>query len=118
MKKNILILVLISLLGLTSCVKQKNCDCEKRLTGRFIYYENPKEILYCEKLIKVSAIFIHNITEYPFITEKNIVGFIPKDYQEKDTINVSVCLELGNSGNCVQTGERAIYNIKCINKAD
>jgi len=116
MKKYLILIIILSLLGLPSCIKQKNCDCESLLFGNFLYYETPKEFSYCGKTKIVNAVFIHDIPDFPFITEKNIVGSIPKDFQVKDTVKVSVCLELERSGNCVILGEGAIYSITCIEK--
>ena len=112
MKKYLIILLV--LLGLTSCIKQKDCDCESVLLGKFVYYETPEEVSYCGDLQKINAIIINDFTEPPY----QICGSIPKEYQVKDTINVRVCLKLWHKGNCTVMGIGAIYNITCIEKEE
>ena len=112
MKKLFLILLLIPALGVTSCVKQKNCDCG--LTGKFIYYEKPEEIIYCGYPKDVNALFISDNTDSWYY----ITGSIPNKYKINDTINVSLCLKEVKRDWCLAFGVSVIYNLTCIEKED
>ncbi|GHV43386.1 hypothetical protein FACS1894180_2300 [Bacteroidia bacterium] len=110
----------------TSCTKQKNCECG--LTGRFIYYEEPQEVIYCgdSQNKKVNALFILNGDEGvpdTLLYKYYIVGSIPKSFQTQDTVYVNVCLKEINDGPYLFAGtsdffpcEYSIYKLKCIEK--
>jgi hypothetical protein len=120
MKKYYFLIIILTLLGLTSCIKQKNCDCEKKVFGKFVYYENPEEISLCGTRYKINAvIFVEDFTSPIFtIKQYDITGTIPKEYQVKDTIDVSACLKYDKSGSCVVVGDVGIYNLTCIEKEE
>jgi len=100
-------------MGLTSCVKQKNCDCG--VTGKFIYYENTEEIIYCGYSKEVNALIISNDREYYYYID----GSIPKKFQVRDTLHVKACLkEVSRNGHCLAHGVSTIYKLKCIEKED
>jgi len=103
-------LLALPVLCLASCIKQKKCDCG--MTGKFVYFENKEEIIYCGNKINVNAVF--------FSTESMhyIVGSIPKKFQVKDTTNVVVCLKKEKQGICLAYGISSIYKLKCIEKED
>ncbi len=113
MRRLLMILLVLPLLGLMSCVKQKNCDCSQK--GKFVYFENKKTIIYCGYDHQVNAAF--------FSTEREdaplyIVGYIPVKFRTKDTLNVDVCLEEETKGVCLAFGEGSVYKLKCIEKKD
>ena len=111
----ILCLVLV---GLASCVKQKNCDCD--LKGKFVYFEEPKEIIYCGYNREVNAVLISKgitefgITDFPHY----IVSSVPTKFKSKDTLNVAVCLKAEKRDGCRDAGAGAVYKLKCIEKED
>jgi len=111
MKKLFLILLLIPVLGLTSCVKQKDCECG--LSGKFVYYDPPEEIIYCGNFKNVNALFISENKGMYYIT-----GTIPNKYQVNDTINVSLCLKEVKKSGCRFYGVSVIYNLTCIEKEE
>jgi len=121
MKKIILLLLLLPLLGLTSCVKQKDCDC--KLTGKFVYYEKPQEMIVCGYERSITAFFI---PDYPSVNDSiignitpyygPIVGNVPKEFQSTDTIHVSICLKEQIEGFCLAYSWSNMYKIKCIEK--
>jgi hypothetical protein len=115
--------MLLPLLGLTNCVKQKNCDCG--LTGKFVYYEKPQKEIVCGYEHLITAFFIPdytwtndsaigNITPY----YGPIVGNVPKEYQTTDTIHVTVCLKEQIEGFCLAYGWSNMYKLKCIEKVN
>jgi len=110
MKKLVVILGSIFMLSATSCVKQKNCDCAMK--GKFVYFEEPKDIIYCGYERKVNAVFIQNNAD------RYIISSIPNKFRVKDTINVSVCLKEETKNNCRFIGESIVFKIKCIRKED
>ena len=118
MKKYSVIIILLTLFGLTSCIKQKDCNCEKLVKGLYVYYETPEELSFCGTDYKINAvIFFEDLTSPYFAIKKyNIAGKIPKEYQVKDTIDVSVCLKYDKSGKCAVSGDNGIYNLTCIEK--
>ena len=109
-KKKVAIAALcVVMMGLASCVKQKNCDCG--ITGKFIYYENPEEIIYCGYPKDVNALIISDDREYC------IDGSIPKKFQVRDTLQVNACLKkVSRNGPCLAHGIPTIYKLKCIEK--
>ena len=121
MKKNILLLLLLPLLGLTSCVKQNNCDC--RLTGKFVYYEKPQKEIVCGYEPSITAFFI---PDHSFMNDSiignippyygPIVGNVPKEFQTTDTIHVSICLKEQFEDFCFGYGWSNMYKIQCIEK--
>jgi hypothetical protein len=106
-----LCMLLMGLFLAVGCVKQKNCDCS--LTGKFVYYENTEEIIYCGDFKKVNAVIISDDTtgtDYYYI-----VGAIPKKFEVKDTLHVSACVKkVPRNGACLAYGVGAIYKLKCI----
>ena len=97
-----------------SCVKQKDCYCGlATIRGNFVYYEEPKEIIYCGYEKMVNAVIIQDVTEIPFY----IVDAIPNKFQIKDTVYVMACLdEVIKKGPCLAFGEGRIFKLKCIEK--
>jgi len=113
MKKSILFLLILLLLGSMACVKQKNCDCELTRTGKFVYYEKPQEIIYCGDLHKkVDAVLILDERDY------YIVGSIPNKFQTQDTVFVTACLKEVPKNDCLTFGIGVIYKLTCIEKED
>src|SRR5690554_6890082 len=57
--KNIFFLIVIILCFITTgCVKQSNCDsCDEKI-GRFVYYEEPQEIIFCAEKTETSGLYI------------------------------------------------------------
>ena len=104
MKKIILFLLAITTLSLTSCVKQKNCDCG--LSGQFIYYDPPAEVLYCGGDTPMNAVFITGDSCYS--VSHFILGNVPKNFRTKDTLNVSVCLKKEARNGCLTFGITAV----------
>ncbi|HOE39580.1 MAG TPA: hypothetical protein PLG05_09105 [Bacteroidales bacterium] len=111
MKKIVFIILVALCFGGISCVKQNNCNCD--ITGKYIYYEEPQEIYHCGYQTTVHACFIsqNNFNHY-------IVGSIPKDFRVKDTINVSVCLEVEIHDACTGYGVGGVYKLRCIEKVE
>ena len=97
MKKYYLILLLLlPLFGLTSCAKQKNCDCG--LEGVFIYDSNTKlGKLYCNDVLY-------------YVTS----GHIPKKIQSTTPIDVNVCIDKTDNLNMLPNAGK----IKCIEKSE
>ena len=114
----ILCMVLVSVFAITSCIKQKKCDCG--ISGKFVYFEEPEEIIYCGNERKVNAAIVPNdlIEERRFLNYYCIVGSIPKEFRTKDTVNVTVCLKEEKRGVCLAHGVGVVYNLKCIEKED
>ena len=112
MKKTFLItIILLSLLVFTGCVKQNNCYCGlSTVSGKFVFYENGKEIFYCTQEQTVTAVIIQDITEIPFY----IIGSVPKKYQMTDTVFVITCLDEVKNNGCLALGENRIFKLKCI----
>ena len=110
MKKIGLILIVLTTLVLTSCVKQKNCDCG--LSGKFIYYDPPVYDFYCGYERLINAYFY--TPEHGYC----IVGSIPKEFRTKDTLNVSVCLKKEKQHGCLAFGLGEIFNLTCIERED
>ena len=117
MKKIFLIFLLIPILGVTSCVKQKNCEgCDNEKVGWIQYVNEPViDSFYTNHgRVKVTALFYENINdEWGFpITGNNI----PKKYKSCDLIRVRVCLAL------VEKAGKADHipasKITCIEKED
>jgi len=121
MRKLYLILLFLPIFGFGSCVKQKNCDCELPVTGKFVYYENQREIMYCGNIIKVNAGIRRSDydssdeSEYAYF---NIIGSIPKIFQMKDTVYVTACLKEVQKKGCLTFGVGTIYKLTCIEKED
>jgi hypothetical protein len=113
MRKVLLILVLIPFLGLTSCVKQQNCD--GNLTGKFIYYEEPQEFSGCGNQGKYNALCIPD-NKFTFC---RIFNNIPKEFQSKDTIHVRAYFNMDpNDFHNDFLVDCRKYKLKCIEKVD
>jgi len=115
MKKKLLLLLLLPVLALASCVKQKNCDCELPVTGKFVYYENQKEIIYCGRERNVNAVIV---ADKERLRDYYIVGSIPKKFQMQDTVYVTACLKQERQRGCLAYGIGSIYKLTCIEKED
>jgi len=120
--KNLLIaLGCIFMFSISSCVKQKKCDCDMK--GKFVYFEKPEEIVYCGNKCNVNAAIIPDgLTEeeasHGYYSRYNIVGTVPKEFRTKDTFKVFVCLKEEKRGICRAMGVGTIYRLKCIEKED
>jgi len=113
MKKIIVFSFVFFCLLAIGCVKQKNCDCG--LKGKFVYYENQEEIIYCGHERKVNAAFFStDQPEFPYY----IVNSVPAKFKLKDTLNVIVCLEQEKRDICMTYGIGSVYKLKCIKKED
>ena len=105
----ILCLVLV---GLASCVKQKNCeDC---IRGTFLYLKEP----ICIGKGKVTAIIYDSINGYRY--EMYVAGSIPKEYKSGDFIRVRACIEDTQEGKVrlADASRSIVYKLKCIEKED
>lgn len=116
MKKKLYIIFLIVIILCfitTGCVKQSNCDCCDQKIGRFVYYEEPQEIIFCAEKTETSGLYItpegHGV---------HIVGYIPKAFRVKDTIDVKICLKVIKREICRYYGVPSVHKIKCIEKID
>jgi hypothetical protein len=110
MKKIILLLCILPLLGLTSCIKQKNCDVCKGSAevGLFEYLSEPLSIAISDtENIEVSALL------YPVDGDMAlfITGDIPKKYKTDDKINVRVCLKVVDA---TSPGYATVFELLCI----
>jgi len=100
-------LLLLPLLALTACVKQKDCDCSHIEEGQFSYREGRSN-----NWKTVKADFTPHIG-----SGKRIYGKIPKKFQSGDTLHVRICLDEGmdvsgkNKDNVVWA-----HQIQCIEK--
>ena len=114
MKKIILITFALFCIGLfTNCVKKKNCDCA--MTGKFVYYNEPEKIFYCNNEIKVNAVFISEHSDFIAYIKDNI----PSKFRKNDTIKVNICLkEKIKNGPCLGYGVGIIYKLKCIEEIE
>jgi len=111
-KRIYLILLLLPIIGLGSCVKQKNCDCG--LTGIF-EYSNEKIDLSVMGLWSQDKSDLHAI----FTGENGICfikGTIPKEYKQKEPIAVSVCLEEYDGIRLADASCVYPCKLKCIEK--
>jgi hypothetical protein len=93
MKKIILLLCILPLLGLTSCNKQKSCDvCNGReQVGAFQYLSEPLSISISDtENIEVPALLYAGGSELALY----IIGNIPKKYKTDNAIRVRVCLKV------------------------
>jgi hypothetical protein len=106
MKKIFLFLTLILLVGLTSCVKQKNC--EGGMMGTFQYFEEP---MTCPMGQNYALFISTDDLEVYQTTVKNV----PSKYKSGDKIKVRVILEKAE-GAITYCG--VVYNVKCIEKED
>ena len=120
MKKLLIILLILPLLGLISCVKQKNC--EEGQIGTFQYLEEP---FYFQpncyrKEKKVVAVFY---IDDSYKSEVPIVGEIPSKYKSGDLIKVrasikSVPYENSGRGYQVWIACPTVCKLTCIEKED
>ena len=115
MKKLYFILILLPLLGLVSCIKQKDCNCGH--TGIWQYLEEPyyqKVTSGAEKKI-VATITDSPSLGYPcFIT---VTGSLPKKYTTSSPIHVRVCVDfIGDTKN--QPGGPPVFKLECIETID
>ena len=81
MKNLFLILLLPLVLGLTSCVKQKNCNCG--IEGTFVY----EPVMVNGEQYHVGKFYIND--DYYYAIE----GHIPKKIRSETPIKVNACLE-------------------------
>jgi hypothetical protein len=113
MKRIYLILLLLPIIGLGSCVKQKNCDCG--LTGIFEYSNEKIDLsdmgLWSSDKSDIHAIFtVENGNTY------FIKGAIPKEYKQIKPISVSVCLDEYDGIRIADVGCVYPCKLKCIEK--
>ncbi|MDR0368208.1 MAG: hypothetical protein LBH82_03590, partial [Bacteroidales bacterium] len=123
MKIMIKILLFLPLLGLASCVKQKNCDCEDNRTGYLVYLKEPYKRSENDKE-KIVAYLSSNeiivpIDEIESISGTLIKGYIPPSFRSVEPIRVNVCLK-GDIGDRIHVLHAIpeIYSLKCIEKED
>ena len=103
------------MLGLGSCVKQKNCegckDGEK--VGWLQYLKEPvtDPFYYAQK--KITAIFYNSLDDergFP------ITGSVPKEYRSGDLIKVRVCLDFVEKDGTAD--HIPLSKLSCIEKED
>jgi len=93
MKKIILILCVLPLLGLTSCNKQKSCDVCKdiEVTGYLMYVSVPFMNPVSEtKEFEITATISVNLSSFDYYL---ITGDIPTKYQGGKNIPVHACIK-------------------------
>jgi len=120
MKKIFLIFLLIPILGVTSCVKQKNCEgCDNEKVGWIQYTKEPVTNTFYgysdSDRKKITAIL------YPNLDYKlgfPIAGNIPKEYRSGDFIRVRVCLTTTEKGLILLDNHIPICKLTCIEKED
>jgi hypothetical protein len=118
-----IILLVLPIVGLISCVKQKDCDeCE---SGIFEYLDEPITInpncMDSEK--KVVAIFRPVIGDIEIYDStgigKHIIGSIPSKYQTSELLKVKICAKNVSSKRRGETLScLPLYKLKCIEKED
>ena len=116
----ILCLVLV---GLASCVKQKNC--EGGIVGTFQYLEEPIHIKpYCQfKEKKITSVFWADSYNNRGSWEQYITGNIPTRYMSGDSIRVRICLKNIHEGDAMTLAVQCddyygVYKLTCIEKED
>jgi len=115
MKKIKLILLLLSLLLLASCIKQKNCTgCEIEEVGMFQYLKEPLHTgCGLPASSPITAVLYNGVSsECPIF----IVGKVPNKFMSEDLITVRVCLE--HSIRDMRAIFIGTYELKCIEKED
>jgi hypothetical protein len=113
-KRSIVVILCTVLVGLTCCVKQKNCDCS--LKGKFVYFEQPEEIYYYGSNREANAVFFSPEIKAGF--PHYIMNSVPTKFRSKDTLNVAVCLKEEKQRGGHTYGIGIVYNLKCIEKED
>ena len=104
MKKHHLILLFLSLFGLISCVKQKDCACG--YTGTWQYLEEP----YFRVERKIVAIITdHN---YESAYGLYITGAVPKQFTSLSPIRISFCVDRVSDNRGIILG----YKLQCLEK--
>ena len=109
MKKNILklVLLLLPLLVLAGCVKQKNC--ENCVTGKWIYLQEPYAIVGYTTTFTVVAHFYEDGSL--FYNPLRFIGKVPPKFMSKDTLHVCLTTNFiggdlhaagGMSLNCIE----------------
>jgi hypothetical protein len=113
------------LLGLASCVKQKNCDCEDNRTGYLVYLKEPYKMsgTACNwKEEKIVAHFFREGVSIPVEGKEgacSIKGNIPRAFRSGNPIKVNLCLKWDCEGKIVPAvAGPEIYSLKCIEKVD
>jgi len=117
MKKLFLILLLIPALGVTSCVKQKNCEgCRDTERIGWIQYqmEPVTDPFYTNHgRVEVTAIFYFEPNdEWGF----PIAGNIPKEYRSGELVRVRACLKYDEG--ILTTDHIPAAKLTCIEKED
>jgi len=113
MKKLLLILLLIPALGVTSCVKQKDCEGCKgdEMVGWLQYAKEPvTDPFYTRNgsiKEKITAIFYDNPNDE---WGTAVIGNIPKKYRTGDLIKVRACFQIDGTL-AIWT---PVYKLTCI----
>jgi hypothetical protein len=104
-------LCIILVLVASSCVKQRNCDCDYMATGKFVYLKEPYKMwsVPCNTQGKITAHFIENQYSMP------LSGYVPIKYRSTDTIEVSICWEQA-AAFCTAEAGPDYYKLKCIER--
>ena len=110
MKKIKLILLLLPLLVLVGCVKQKDCECPYLTEGEFIYLK--ESYMYGSKEIKAHFISIQGVIEY------KIYGSVPKKFQLADTVLTRACLKGKDISHKNKCDIKMVYSILCMEERE
>lgn len=105
-------LLIISVFGLVSCVKQKNCDCG--FTGTWQYLEVPYDIKVTSGATKkiVAEIVDSDYGGYIWIS-----GSVPKEFKSLTRVGVDFCVEyIGDTKH--KPGGPPVYKLLCIEKVN
>jgi hypothetical protein len=121
----VVILCIIMAVGCISCVKQKNCDCER--IGSFVYLEKSykmKETACNDKEEKIVAHFYYDFFSVPNEAKEGddglpIKGYVPLSFRSKTPTKVRVCLKSDCGENEIEyVVGSATYSLKCIEREE
>ena len=113
MKKTVLVLLLLPMLGIVSCTKTKSCECADIIEGKLVYYNQPTRF----QGLEIDASIMTQQLPYKFTF--HIYGGVPKELQITDTIDVVACLKARTFATYEHTyGNSVLHKIKCIERKE
>ena len=116
MRKIILLLLFLPILGIFSCTKQRNCEvCPKpdEVVGMFQYLKKPYYGWYSRKKVKAILFGSDGYTDGEY---EIVEGYIPEKYKSGKLIKVRACLQ--DAKKTGTTEGNTVWKIICIEKEE